>query len=59
MYKVVYTENGEKKESQAFAERNEAFGFQAGLLTRRVRRPDGSWDIELDGVYAVEPSFGA
>lgn len=51
MYVVEYTENGEKKRSEAFEEREEAFAFQAGLIARRKRKDDGGWDIELGGVW--------
>ena len=55
MYIVKYVENGETKESQEFKNRQEAFMFQAGLLTRRTRKEDGTWDIEPIGVYNLDP----
>jgi len=52
MYEVYYIENGEKK-SKRFGNRDEAFGFQSELIVKRRRRDDGSWDIELVGVYRI------
>lgn len=50
MYTVKYVENGEKKEEK-FEDRDEAFLFQSGLIVRRKRNEDGSWDIEPKGVW--------
>ena len=50
MYTVKYVENGEKKEEN-FEDRDEAFLFQSGLIARRKRNEDGSWDVELMGVW--------
>ena len=50
-YVVKYVENGVEKESKVFEDRDEAFLFQTGLLAKRVRKEDGSWDIELRGVW--------
>jgi len=54
-YVVKYVENGVKKESAEFADRDEAFAFQAGLVTKRQKNAAGEWDIELDGVYDLAP----
>ena len=50
-YTVKYFVNG-KAEKKVCFDRDEAFGFQSGLLVERRRTPEGAWDIELDGVYA-------
>ena len=50
MYVVKYVENGEEKESK-FEDRDEAFIFQSGLVARRKRNEDGSWDVEPMGVW--------
>lgn len=55
MWKVLYRENGEDKESRLFGDRDLAFLFQSGLLARRRRLEGGGWDVEVRGVYAVEP----
>lgn len=54
-YVVRYVENGVEKESKEFADRDEAFGFQAGLIARRTQKADGTWDIETKGVWNIAP----
>ena len=52
MYKVIYTENNEKKEKICDS-RDTAFGFQADLLIKRIRLSDDTWSIEIHGVYKI------
>jgi hypothetical protein len=52
MYKVIYTENNEKKE-KICDDRDAAFGFQNELLVKRIRFDNGSWSIEIHGVYKI------
>ena len=52
MYKVIYTENNEKKE-KIYDSRDAAFGFQTELLIKRVRLDNGSWSIEIHGVCKI------
>lgn len=52
MYKVIYTENNEKKE-KICDDRDAAFGFQAELLVKRIRLSDTTWNIEIHGVYKI------
>lgn len=58
MWRVHYTEDGVEKTSELFGNRDEAFLFQSGLLTRRTRKEDGSWSIDVHGVEKIAPSFG-
>lgn len=51
MYVVKYVENGEEKQSKEFADRDEAFRFQSGLLAKRKRKEDGTWDVDVKGVW--------
>ena len=53
MYEVRYAENGEQKKSPRIEDREEAFLWQAGLIARRKRKPDGGWDVEIGGVWKV------
>lgn len=53
MYIVKYVENGVEKQSKAIYDRDEAFLFQTGLIAKRKRTADGSWDIETKGVWKV------
>lgn len=53
MYIVKYVENGVEKQSKAIYDRDEAFLFQTGLIAKRKRAADGSWDIEPKGVWKV------
>jgi hypothetical protein len=57
-YEVKYIENGVEKTSEKFADRDEAFAFQSGLLAKRQRKADGAWDIEPVGVYDLTPVGG-
>ena len=50
MYTVKYVENDEEKEAE-FKDRGEAFLFQSGLIAKRKRKEDGSWDVEPMGVW--------
>lgn len=50
MYVVKYVENGEEKEKK-IEDRDEAFLFQSGLLAKRKRKEDGTWDIDVKGVW--------
>lgn len=54
MYKVKYVEDGVEKESREFAARAEAFAFQAGILARRKRMDDGTWNPDTKGVYNLD-----
>ena len=58
MWRVHYTEDGVEKTSEPFGDMDEAFGFQSGLLVRRRRREDGSWNIDVHGVEKTSPSSG-
>ena len=53
MYIVKYTENGVEKQSNTIENRDEAFLFQAGLIAKRKRNEDGSWDVTPKGVWKV------
>ena len=54
-YVVEYVENGVEKKSKEFTDRDEAFGFQTGLIAKRTRKPDGTYDIMPKGVYDLDP----
>ena len=51
MYVVKYVENGEEKQTEEIADRDEAFRRQTGLLAKRKRNEDGTWDIDVLGVW--------
>ena len=53
MYTVKYVENGEEKEEK-FEDCDKAFLFQSGLIAKRKRKEDGSWDIEPKGVWSTK-----
>ena len=53
MYVVKYVENGEEKEEK-IEDRDEAFRFQSGLIAKRKRKEDGTWDIEPKGVWNMK-----
>lgn len=50
MYIVKYIENGEEKEEK-IENRDEAFRFQSELIAKRKMKEDGTWDIEIKGVW--------
>lgn len=52
MYVVEYVEDGEEKKEK-FEDRDKAFLFQSGVVARRKRNEDGSWNIEPKGVWSA------
>lgn len=52
MYIVKYVENGVEKQSEMMG-RDEAFLFQSGLFARRKMTENGTWNIEVKGVWRV------